>query len=280
VGGALLVLTIVGAVVEDVEAPQAPLPENILYYAFSTIAQSAAALAAILGAWGLWRLEQLQERDRQDEERQRQIELELRRVRHEPQRDIMSAAVTVIEWPRGWGAPEGERMLDLQLESIHNLRQIVGDERRRLIDRLAMFLLVTLAILTLAIIGLAFVDTLCAWVWTVRMCIILASLGLGIGPAVMVWTAVRRLRPRPALAVAFLALVWALPTEAVGPMRCQTHHEPTLGRLQTLCDDGTRAVSTYGKLLDRWDTTVTPPAGKSCTGRLNPQTRQREERCR
>jgi hypothetical protein len=51
--GALVVLSIVWAVVEDVEAPQAPLPENIPYYALSTIAQSAAALAAILGSFGL-----------------------------------------------------------------------------------------------------------------------------------------------------------------------------------------------------------------------------------
>ena len=43
------------------------------------------------------------------------------------------------------------------------------------------------------------------------------------------------------------------------PGRCQTHHEPTLNRLQTLCSDGTRAVSTYNRTLERWDTTVTLP---------------------
>jgi hypothetical protein len=53
-----------------------------------------------------------------------------------------------------------------------------------------------------------------------------------------------------------------------------------LGHWQTLCDDGTRAVSTYNRTPDRWDTTVTPPPGKTCTGHLNPRTRQWEGGCR
>jgi len=32
-----------------------------------------------------------------------------------------------------------------------------------------------------------------------------------------------------------------------------------MGRLQTLCDDGTRAVSTWSPSLQRWDTTVSAP---------------------
>jgi hypothetical protein len=63
-------------------------------------------------------------------------------------------------------------------------------------------------------------------------------------------------------------------------MRCQTHHEPTLNRWQTLCSDGSRAVSTWSPTLGRWDTTVTPPPGQTCTGRLNPRTHQWEGRCR
>jgi hypothetical protein len=42
----------------------------------------------------------------------------------------------------------------------------------------------------------------------------------------------------------------------------------------------TRAVSTYHKTLGRWDTMVTPPPGKTCTGRLNPRTQQVEVHCR
>jgi hypothetical protein len=51
-------------------------------------------------------------------------------------------------------------------------------------------------------------------------------------------------------------------------------------RSQTLCDDGTRAVSTDNKTLQRWDTTVTPPPGQTCEGRPNPKTRPWEGRCR
>jgi hypothetical protein len=74
-------------------------------------------------------------------------------------------------------------------------------------------------------------------------------------------------------------LVQASPAWA-GPVRCQTYPEPSMGRLQTICDDGTRAVSTWSPTLQRWDTTVTPPPGQRCTGQLNPKTRQWEGRCR
>jgi hypothetical protein len=53
-----------------------------------------------------------------------------------------------------------------------------------------------------------------------------------------------------------------------------------LGRLQTLCDDDTRAVSTWSSTLQRWDTTVTPPPGQTCQGQLNPRTQAVEIRCR
>jgi hypothetical protein len=38
---------------------------------------------------------------------------------------------------------------------------------------------------------------------------------------------------------------------AGSPVRCTTYEEKTLGRLQTLCDDGTRAVSTWSPTLQR-----------------------------
>ena len=83
--------------------------------------------------------------------------------------------------------------------------------------------------------------------------------------------------------VATLALLFfALATTALAgdAVRCQTYEEPTLGRLQTLCSDGSRAISTWSPTLQQWTTTVTAPAGKTCTGRLNPKTRQWEGRCR
>jgi hypothetical protein len=68
---------------------------------------------------------------------------------------------------------------------------------------------------------------------------------------------------------------WAAP-----PRRCLTYEEKSLGRLQTICSDGTRAVSTWSPAWQQWTTTVTLPPGQTCTGRLNPRTQQMERRCR
>jgi hypothetical protein len=83
---------------------------------------------------------------------------------------------------------------------------------------------------------------------------------------------------RSLLAVLLLAL--ASPALAGSVQHCLTYEEKSLGRLQIICDDGTRAISTYNRTLERWDTTVTPPLGQTCTGQLNPRTRQWEGRCR
>jgi hypothetical protein len=77
-----------------------------------------------------------------------------------------------------------------------------------------------------------------------------------------------------------LAAVLLLVRPAWSATRCTTYEEKTLGRLHTLCDDGTRAISTYNKTLSRWESTVTPPPGQTCTGTMNPITKQVEVRCR
>jgi hypothetical protein len=78
-----------------------------------------------------------------------------------------------------------------------------------------------------------------------------------------------------------LALLLALASPALaGSVRCLTYEEKSLGRLQTLCDDGTRAVSTYNRTLQRWDTAITAPPGKLCARQMHPRTRQVEVRCR
>lgn len=83
------------------------------------------------------------------------------------------------------------------------------------------------------------------------------------------------------LATMLAVLLLALASPALaGSGRCLTYEEKSLGRLQTLCDDGTRAVSTWSRTLGRWESTVTPPPGQTCTGRFNPHTRQWEGRCR
>jgi hypothetical protein len=87
-----------------------------------------------------------------------------------------------------------------------------------------------------------------------------------------------------AIALVVLALLLAAFLLVVRPAwsatHCMTYEEQTLGRLQTLCDDGTRAVSTWNRTLERWESTITPPPGQNCTGRLNPKTRKWEGRCR
>jgi hypothetical protein len=82
-----------------------------------------------------------------------------------------------------------------------------------------------------------------------------------------------------ALALVLVAVVLLVRPAWAAP-RCLTYEEQTLGRLHTVCDDGTRAASTWSKTLSRWESTVTPPPGQTCTGRLNPKTRQWEGRCR
>ncbi|HEX9872518.1 MAG TPA: hypothetical protein VGC99_28760 [Candidatus Tectomicrobia bacterium] len=84
------------------------------------------------------------------------------------------------------------------------------------------------------------------------------------------------MRCRPWGLLLLLALV--SPALAGGPTRCTTYQEKTLGRIQTLCDDGTRGISTYNRTLSRWESTLTSPPGKTCT----PQTTGRglEVRCR
>jgi hypothetical protein len=77
-----------------------------------------------------------------------------------------------------------------------------------------------------------------------------------------------------------LLLLLATYAWAGGPQRCTTYEEKSLGRWQTLCADGTRAVSTWSPTLQQWTTTVTPPPGQTCQGRFNPKTRQWEGRCR
>jgi hypothetical protein len=252
------VLWIVWAVVEDTETPQTPLPENILYYALSTIAQCAAALAALIGFLGLWRLDRLKEAGYQ-------CMLTLYRViggRDSLPSDeiILRNATDLI---KSWENLTSEQQASMPHEGAQARRtqeelarrESLRKEQQRLIRALCIFLAVTLTILILAIIGVPFVGALCTWPWTVTILIVLASLSLGIGPAYVVREAARSVRT-----LAVLALLLSLASPALaGPVRCTTYEEKTLRRLQTLCSDGTRAVSTWSPTLQRWDTTVTPP---------------------
>jgi hypothetical protein len=63
-----------------------------------------------------------------------------------------------------------------------------------------------------------------------------------------------------------LALLLILASPALGGPTCTTYEEKTLNRLQTLCDNGTRAVSTWSKTLSRWESAVTSPPGRKRSG--------------
>ena len=80
---------------------------------------------------------------------------------------------------------------------------------------------------------------------------------------------------------ALIMILLALPSPVLaGTTRCTTYEEQTLGRLHTICDDGIRAVNTYNRTLERWDTTITETPRKTCTGAINPCTKQVDVRCR
>jgi hypothetical protein len=53
----------------------------------------------------------------------------------------------------------------------------------------------------------------------------------------------------------------------------------TLERLHTLCDDGTRAISTHNRTRDRWDITILGALGGLQRG-FNPHGQPVEVRCR
>jgi hypothetical protein len=71
-------------------------------------------------------------------------------------------------------------------------------------------------------------------------------------------------------------LVGLLGLASPGPeatLTCTTYEEKTLGRWQTLCSDGTRALSYWNSTLGHWETMVQPAPGarRSCTMPIHPQ---------
>jgi hypothetical protein len=82
------------------------------------------------------------------------------------------------------------------------------------------------------------------------------------------------------LALILLSLLLWAGLSWAGTTRCTTYEERALNRLHSLCSDGTRAVSTYNRALERWETTITGSHRKICRARMNPSTKQMEVRCR
>jgi hypothetical protein len=63
-------------------------------------------------------------------------------------------------------------------------------------------------------------------------------------------------------------------------VHCTIRENTVLNRLETLCDNGTRAISRWNAVLERWETTVTESPRQACTAQVNPFTKQVEVRCR
>jgi hypothetical protein len=74
-----------------------------------------------------------------------------------------------------------------------------------------------------------------------------------------------------------LLVVLASPALA-GTVRCTTTENTLLNYLETLCSDGTRAVSRWNAILERWETTITTSPRRDCTAQMNPFSRQVEVR--
>jgi amino acid transporter len=180
-----------------------------LYYALSTIAQCAAALAALIGFFGLWRLDRMREEERRIVETQSK----LRERGHTP-------------------APINER--------LSTRSAALSTQQWWLMLGLSVFLAVTLmGILTPALVGLIFLKELLAWAWTPRL-LYAASAWLGVAPTFMVIVLAWKTMSRRHAPIVW-ALLLGLATPALAATtRCTTYEEKTLGRLQTLCDDGTR----------------------------------------
>jgi hypothetical protein len=165
------------------------MTDNGLYYALSTLAQCAAALAALIGFLGLWRLDRLkQEHD--------QVERDLRGLLAGVR--IADLAVNayhrdfIIQQAEDLVARPGDRtQLALKVDASLKQWRVIPVEQRRLMTTLKVFLAVTLVIvLAPAIIGIAHVKQLENLGWP-PMLIYMASAWLAGAPVWVVEQAAR-----------------------------------------------------------------------------------------
>lgn len=200
-----------------------------LYYALSTIAQCAAALAAFIGFLGIWRLDRLRAelaqtenylrwllRDRRPEAMTLPIEPLIAAAQGYADEDLNAVAAANV---RAMGY--SERRVQQKIAEILRRRTPLASELRWLMCTLSVFLVVTMVfILVPAIVGLVHVDWLKTWAWTPWL-IYVASALLAITSTSVVLTAARSSR-----GMLTLVLLLALASPALaGPVRCITDAE-------------------------------------------------------
>jgi hypothetical protein len=94
------------------------MSDTALYYALSTIAQCAAALAALIGFLGLWRLDRLRDEDNQVVQRLKNLMIPFIKAARRPDLDrhaILQLARENISAPKPW--PEDTDLAHLQRDA-------------------------------------------------------------------------------------------------------------------------------------------------------------------
>jgi hypothetical protein len=181
--------------------------------------------------------------------------------------------VNALERERGEDLPAR-----LQLKRVTARWRVIPGEQQQLAAVLQRFLRRTLVILALAIIGLVFASALNAWVVTAliaRLLIIFAGYRLWRDTYAVVREAARSIH-----ALVILALLLLTTPAWAGSVRCTTYEERSLGRWQTLCDDGTQAVTTWSSTRGGWQTTITESPQSCRTCRPHTTGHSLEVRCR
>jgi hypothetical protein len=245
-------------------------PNTPYYYALSTIAQCAAALAALIGFLGLWKLDRLRREAEQIEpsleewvvqehasNQRTNLLFELEKASKDM--DIITHRREKLLWqvrhalePKKQGELRvGQWEYDYpgqRIEAAANRLEALLYEQRHLILVISVFLAVTLMIiLPPAIVGIVHVEWLRTQAWTPWL-LYAASAWLACAPVYVVLQAARG--SKLSCVVLSLLLALASPVPAAGPVRCTIYEEKTMQRWQT------------------------------CTGQMNPRTQQVEVRCR
>lgn len=73
--------------------------------------------------------------------------------------------------------------------------------------------------------------------------------------------------------MALLGTPFVLPP-SLPPTSCATRENKILGRLETECADGTRALSYWNEALRRWETSITPGPSQAVPGHQAPWKRE------